>query len=671
VRTSLSGGRPVGGAAGAAVGLGLGLLALGPGLRRGFLLSYDMVFVPREPFSAALPGLAPPRAVPSDLVIAVLSRAVPADIAQKAVLLSIFVLACSGAAALLNREPLAARLAAGVFYAWNPYVGERLIIGQWALLLGYAGLPWVLRAVLADDLSSRRGAARLGLALLPAVVGGFAAMAITALVAVPAAAERASGRRGGDRAAGALVTLAALAAGSLPWLIPSLLHPVQVDPASVAAFASRADTPFGTIGSLLMLGGAWNAQTVPKAYGGAWSALWLAVVLAALAGYLLLARRRHRWPGMGLAAGAGLVIACLGVSAAGRDLLRSMIVAWPGFAVLRDAQQFVAPLALAEAAGFGLAVAAAMNPRSFGAGRSNRAYAARTRSGGMDAAGTRSGRMDAAGTRSGAVHAAGTRSGAVDAAGTIYGVVAILAPLLLLPGLAWGAAGRLRPVWYPAGWLTATRVVDADAARGSVLLLPWQTYRTPSWNHGETVLDPWTRLLSRPLIWNDGTRVGDVELAPDDPRARELDGAIRGSGPLTGVLRAAGVRFVLDDGPGAGDRGFGARLPGAVVILKQPGLTVYELPGLQDVGLARGDPGDLAAPRALHQALVLLIGHRDGLAGQHQRDAVLDPVQTAQPRVVQHRVVGEIEQAALVDGAHEDVEQCVLQGHYRLLAPAR
>ena len=38
-------------------GLCLGLLALGPGLRRGFLLSYDMVFVPRQPFTAALAGL--------------------------------------------------------------------------------------------------------------------------------------------------------------------------------------------------------------------------------------------------------------------------------------------------------------------------------------------------------------------------------------------------------------------------------------------------------------------------------------------------------------------------------------------------------------------------------------------------------------------------------------
>ena len=60
----------------------------------------------------------------------------------------------------------------------------------------------------------------------------------------------------------------------------------------MAAFAARADTPFGSVGSLLMLGGGWNAQTVPKGYGGAWSALWLAVVIVALAGYL--ARRPAR-----------------------------------------------------------------------------------------------------------------------------------------------------------------------------------------------------------------------------------------------------------------------------------------------------------------------------------------------------------------------------------------
>jgi hypothetical protein len=512
---------------GLVTGLGLGLLALGPGLGRGFLLSYDMVVVPREPFTAALPGLAPPRAVPSDLVIAAASRVLPGDVVQKLVLLAIFTLGCAGVAALLDREPLLARLAGGVFYVWNPYVAERLIIGQWALLLGYAGLPWVLRAVLNQDEAPWRWTGRLCLSLLPAVIGGFAAMAITALVLVPAALVTRSARR-------AAIALAALAAGCLPWLIPSLLHPVYADPAGAAAFAARADTPFGSVGSLLMLGGAWNAQTVPEGYGGAWSALWLAVVVVALTGYLL-SIRRHRWPGLGIAALAGLLIACIGVTAPGRDLLREVTTAWPGAAVLRDAQQFVAPLALAEAAGFGVAVAWAMNPGPFGANR---------------------------------------RREGLDRPGVALGVLALLAPVLLLPGLAWGAAGRLRPAWYPAGWLAAARMIDASPARGAVLLLPWETYRRPAWNDGEAVFDPWSRLLSRPVIWNDGTRVGHVALAPDDPRARRLDGVIRGGGPLTAALRAAGVRFVVDDaaGPGPG-------LPGAVVLVRQPGLTVYRLPG--------------------------------------------------------------------------------------------
>ena len=550
-----------------------------------------MLFVPREPFSAALPGLAPPRAVPSDLVVAAASRVLPADILQKVILLAIFVLACSGAAALLDREPLLARLAAGVFYAWNPYVAERLFIGHWALLLGYAALPWVLRAILAPDLVSRPGAARLSLALLPAVIGGFAALAITALVAVPAALFTGNPRFTRDPRRAAL-TLAALAVGSLPWLIPSLLHPVYVDPASVAAFAARADTPFGSIGSLLMLGGAWNAQTVPAAYGGPWSALWLAAVLVALAAYLLPTRTqprpRPRWPGLTGAALTGLVLAALGITTPGRDLLRSLVAAWPAFAILRDAQQFIAPLALLESVGLGLAVAVALNP-TLPVRPLRRAPAQSAPVGLVPAAPAQTapvGLVPAAPAqaapdpplRAGPAGTASHRPARADLAGTLLGALALLAPVLLLPGLAWGAAGRLRPAWYPATWLSAAHTLDASPAPGSVLLLPWATYRTPTWNHGEVVLDPWTRLLSRPLIWNDGTQVGSVALTPDDPRARSLDAAIDGTGPLTATLRTAGVRFVLDDAD-APQSQVAARLPGSVMIINLPGLTVYQLPG--------------------------------------------------------------------------------------------
>jgi len=562
-------------AAPALAGLGLGLLALGPGLRRGFLLSYDMVVVPRQPFTPALAGLAggPPRAVPSDAVVAVASRVLPADLVQKLLLLSIFTLACSGAAALLAREPWFARLTAGVFYAWNPFVAERLIIGQWALLLGYAGLPWALRAATTGTVASWRGAGRLGLALLPAIVGGFAAMTVTALVVLPAAvlarppgapdtaAARATSpgiavRRPGERVRAGLAAFGVLTVGSLAWLIPSLARAVYADPAGITAFAARADTSFGTLGSLVMLGGMWNAQAVPAGYGGWWSVLWLALVLAAAAGYVAFGFRRHRWPGLGAAAVAGLVIASLGATAPGRDLLRSLSGFWPGFAVLRDGQQFIAPLALAEALGAGLLACWAARPRTSPAAREDGGPGARA-----------------------------------DRAGLAIAVALLLAPVLLLPGLAWGAAGRLSPASYPSSWLNAARLINGSRPAGKVLLLPWTAYRRPAWNGGRAILDPWPRLLSRPVIWNDGPQVGAVQMLPDDPDARRLGPVVTAPGPLTAALAAAGVRFVIVDsgaaGPGTSGLGTGglgasgpgaARLPGCTVVATGPGLVVYRVP---------------------------------------------------------------------------------------------
>jgi hypothetical protein len=539
----------------ALAGLAAGLLALGPGLAPGYLLSYDMVFVPRMPFSAALIGLTggPPRAVPSDAVVAVASLGVPADVLQKLILLLIFVMACSGAAALLDRgwpggAPLPARLAAGVFYAWNPYLAERLLIGQWALLLGYAGLPWVLRLLCTAP--GRIRPTRLLCVMLPAAIGGFAAMGITVLAAGPAALCRrvAGGEAGGEAGrerARRLATVAGCAAVlSLPWLIPAFAVAVHTDPRGVDAFAARADTPFGRLGSLVMLSGIWNAQTVPRGYGGGGSAVWLLVVVAALCGYLLLARPRRVAPGLGIAALAGLAIAAIGVTSPGRVVLRDLVTAWAGFAVLRDGQQFIAPLALAEAVGLGALVTWIIT----GAGRQARQATA------------------------------------------ALAAMAVLAPLVLLPGMAWGLAGRLRPAAYPADWLRARRVIDGDPARGTVLLLPWAAYRRYPWNGGEAVYDPWSRLLGREVISNDGLQVGSLTLGQESADSIRLNRIVTARGPLTAALHAAGVLYVVvDAGPLLGQRGqrgratapglaARARLPGARVVMASRDLVVFRLP---------------------------------------------------------------------------------------------
>ncbi|HEX2155531.1 MAG TPA: hypothetical protein VHS79_00885, partial [Actinomycetes bacterium] len=317
----------------------LALLALGPLLGRGYVLTYDMVFVPRPEVARGLLGLdtAVARAVPADLLVALASRLVPAALVQQLVLAGVFVGGAAGAARLAPSRSLAARAAAAVLYAWNPFLYERLVMGHWGLLVSYAALPWVARAALDLRLGKDRSVPRLVLSLALAAAGNPSGGLLAALVALGVAAappwgvvdsrENRSGesatlplRGGAPRKAGfrparraALVATVALVVNA-PWLVPSVLRPggVPVRTEGVEAFAARADGPLGTVGSLVGLGGIWNALAVPPGLGSwPWLGGFVVVLAVAVAGLPLLGRR---WPpgaavGLLAAAGAGLMLA--------------------------------------------------------------------------------------------------------------------------------------------------------------------------------------------------------------------------------------------------------------------------------------------------------------------------------------------------------------------------
>jgi hypothetical protein len=274
---------------------------------------------------------------------------------------------------------------------------------------------------------------------------------------------------------------------------------------------------------------------VPSGYGGWPSAVWLLAVAASLCGLLLLARPRLLAGSLAVAGLAGLAIAAIGITSPGRAVLRDLVAAWPGFAVLRDGQQFLAPLALAVATGLGAVVTWL--------------------------------------TR---------RPAAPRAAVVALAVMAMLAPVVLQPGMAWGMAGRLRPVEYPADWSRAQQIIDGDPASGTVVLLPWGTYRRYPWNGGEAVFDPWSRLLGREVIYDDGLQVGRLALDQESPDSVSMNRIITRPGPLTRPLRSAGVLYVVIDagplldraGPGLAAR---ARLPGAHLVLASRDLVVFRL----------------------------------------------------------------------------------------------
>jgi hypothetical protein len=598
---------------------------MAPLLARGYVLTYDMVFVPRLELTRNLLGLdiSVARAVPGDLLVALASRVVPADLVQKLILLGIVVAAGTGAARLTPATRPAAKAAAAALYAWNPFVYERLVMGHWGLLLAYATLPFVAGAAIDLRVGARGSVRRLILTLAAAAAasppggliaagvalcvtatppgpkgeqeaGGEGEAATTARGAVGEGEETGRGAVGeGEVGRGAVDNAAPPGPGSVtlpirgptkremglrrahlgvgvgrahrgvglgrahrgvglqrahrvgvvvgvalvvnaPWLVPSVLRPggVPVRAEGAAAFASRPDGPLGTVGSLVGLGGIWNAFAVPPGVGSwPWLAGFAVVLAVVVAGLPLLWRRLPAGAGAGLlvAAGAGLALAAAYSLPGLRSLVDLVVVHVPGGGLIRDAQKFVAPLALAEAVAFGLGVerlAPALPPRW--------------------------GRAAAAGL--------------------------VAAPVLLLPALAWGAAGRLAAVPYPEAFAEARTAMAADPVPGAVLVLPWHLYLGFPWNGGRVVLDPAQRWFTRRAVGNDDLELAGTTVPGEDPYGARLAPVVAGSAPLAPALPAHGIRYVLVF-KAAEWASYGPRLAGLEPVLDRPALALYRVPG--------------------------------------------------------------------------------------------
>ena len=537
-------------AVGLLVGSLLGVLALGPALRPGYLLSYDMVVVPDQPLTAMTLGTdgSVPRAVPDDLVVVLASHLLPGDVVQKILLLMVFALGGWGVGRLLDRRlPAAVATAA---YLWNAYVLERLVIGHWAFLLGYAALPWVLG--FARGVREGRPGALPRLALTLAITGltGSTGLVIAgALALVVLAWPPGVRRRGRALAVTALVVLGAAS----PWLLPGLTRPggLPTDPAGAAAFASRADTPLGVVGSVATMGGIWNSAMWPAERANPVVAtVTLLLVLACLvAGLLPLRRAWGATADAVVVAGAAAFLLSIAAALPLLDVpMRHLVTDVPGGGLLRDGQKFVAPVALLIAVCAGLAVEQV------------------------------------------ARHA---RQGAWLLA---------FAPLVLLPSLAWGVHGRLAPADYPPEWQALREAVSARLVPGeSVAVLPFTYYRRFTWNHDRVVLDPMPRWLDAPVLVNDDLPLSSGTIRGEDSAAARIRVALQKGAPIGSALVAEHVGFVVDerDQPDPnGDRGSLADLP---IVWQHGSLALHAVPG------AGPDNRDNPPPIGIAVALLTLL----------------------------------------------------------------
>jgi hypothetical protein len=486
------------GLVGLAVGVGSGLIVLAPLLRdpgRGFTLLYDMVFVPNPPITALSLGIdgSVPRAVPTDFVVAVLAKVIPAAAVQQLALLAIFALGGWGVARL-SPPRWWAQAAAAVFFCWNAYVYERLAIGHWSFLLGYALLPWICAAAVR---------ARTGSMAALVLWLGFAAACGSTTAVLGAALGLVMVRPISFGRARMAILTASVIGLSLPWLLPSLARAsdIPADSRGVRAFATHADGPLGAVGSALSLGGLWNKVTWPSERGtwvGALAALAVVVIVVGLGARPLWSDSALR--PLGYLAGAGFVLAVLSALPLGVDVVRMLVVDIPGGGLIRDSQKFLALPALWLALCAGHAVDRVASHAEF------------------------------------------------QAPALLLAVL----PILVLPDLAFGVGGRLSPVRYPADLISLQRTLDYAPA-GDVAVLPWLQYRRFGWDGNRILLDPLPRLLDRRVIVDDDLPLSSGTINGEDPRAARIGVALAAGQDAGMVLRSAGVRYVvvLTDQPGA------------------------------------------------------------------------------------------------------------------------
>lgn len=469
-----------------------------------YLLYRDAVSTPRTHVTDTTLGIGdlPPRAVPQDWFLAMVSTVVDGGIVVLAVLAASLVCAGVGYGRLAARlVPGAGRTgaaAATLVAVWNPFVAERLLQGHWSLLAGYAALGWILVAVL--DLRERPDAVRFSqLGGLFAVAGltptGSVLAAITLATALVA-------RPIGLRPTMAVVALWLLS--TLPWLLTASISdaPTTSAAAGVEAFGVRSEPWLGPVGTALSLGGIWNADAVPASRTIGWAAvatLGLLLVVAVGAGHLWRRRTESDPLVRAIAMLAAVTAIALMLSTFGpvRTGLGFVVEHVGGGGLLRDTQKFAALLVPAVAVCVAAAVAAARRrvPSGF-------AYAA----------------------------------------------VALLA-VAPLPDLAWGVGGAVRAVDYPDEWRQVAEIVPPD--RGSVALWPPGTVREYPFARDPS-LDPAARMLRAPVVESGELRVDGEVIDPAGKHAAAVTQVLESGGSPV-ALAELGVGWVLvenDSPPG-------------------------------------------------------------------------------------------------------------------------
>ena len=488
---------------------GLALLVVGPLLEpHGYILALDASWGPHYVFNQLdNPAFLLSRIVISSLTLG-LHALLGAELAQSVfILVTLFLVGWGMYTALPIKRQLA-KYFAGTLYLLNPFVYDRLMSGQWLLLLGYAFLPFAVRALYRlMQQPGRRQALIVAAWWLAMTLCSFHYLFIFGLVflvgwgiALLSAADKRRVALHWAAAFGWYVLF------NLFWLIPALSSSGDtqfVDKTHAFTFATHGDILGSPWLAVLWLQGFFGQKGVQLAAQNPWVAtLWLPVIGLAVYGAVR-AIRKPAWRDftVTLTVSAYLaIVLAVGVASVGsRTFYLWLFDYLPGFTAMREPQKFVALLALFYAifAAYGLVLLFDRFRHRW------------------------------------------QRALLVAAAGGLI-LVQVL-PMLN------GVSGQLHRIDYPIGWYRARDTIN-ESSSGNILVLPWQQYlKLPFAYTDKVIANPAPAVFDRSTYVSRRIDVAGATEPPDrliDEVADKIDHKKKLTERDLRILKAYDVRWI-------------------------------------------------------------------------------------------------------------------------------
>lgn len=495
-----------------------GLVALAvllPLLAPGFILTLDMVFTPNVSFPNEVTNT-----YPLQVLLWLVHFALPADVIQKILLFVILLFSGVGMHSLLQSLNMKERVGVdtwrlalyfgGIFYMINPFTYSRFMAGQWLFLLGYAMLPFFVRALLRFFAApTAKTALRLvawSFAIITVSIHHLAILLVIALLVPLLGAAFGYWRKGRVKpyVGWSVIVIAIHAALFSYWLVPALFGSGAIgsavtsrSSADFSAFATGDGSVIGAIGDVVRLQGFWVESrqlfTLPQDIVPVWGLLFLAVWVLVVVG----ASKAWRASRLLVALGLGCIV--LGVILAATPLLAWISHVLPAAAGYREPDKFANLIALGYAmlGTLGIAFTAKWATEKFN-----------------------------------------------DAGGQAVIIVCLLLPLAITPNMLWGFGGQLSSRQYPAGWYAIDKELHRLPGDKRVLFLPWHQYMAFGFSE-RIIATPAEKFFSVPVVASDDPEFGGITPTVPDSEKKDIGAALKHPDTLTAVLTQHHINYIL------------------------------------------------------------------------------------------------------------------------------